>query len=377
MEIVHVAAECYPVAKVGGLGDVAGALPKYQAASGHLVKVVMPMYRTKFLYDNQWDLVYESKQQLGSHSFHYSIIKERTNKLGFELYLVDISNLLDREKVYGYDDDNERFISFQIAVCDWLTKSKQTPDIIHCHDHHSGLIPFMVKYCFAFNHNLAAVPTVFTIHNAQYQGWLGWDKYYYLPPYDSWRYGLLDWKDTINPMASAVKCAWRVTTVSPGYLDELMFSANGLENLLNAGLQLIWQTGKSFKPRAFEKNEQQSVSMNEFITQMEYAYAAADMVVARSGAMTVSELCVVKKPVLFVPYPYAAEDHQMVNAMKLVDKNAAMMVKDNEAINKIVPMIIKLAKDERKQDELKNNIAQLAIIDADNRIADEIIKAIR
>ena len=149
---------------------------------------------------------------------------------------------------------------------------------------------------------------------------------------------------------------------------------NGLENLLNAGLQLIWQTGKSFKPKTFEKNEKQSVWMNEFITQMEYAYAAADMVVARSGAMTVSELCVVKKPVLFVPYPYAAEDHQTVNAMKLVNKNAAMMVKDSEAINKIVPMIIELAKDERKQDELKNNIGQLAIPDADKRIADEIIK---
>src|ERR1051326_7795161 len=133
MEIIHVAAECYPVAKVGGLGDVVGALTKYQAASGHVAKVVMPMYRTKFLYENEWELVHEDSQFLGSHLFHYSIIKEKTDKLGFELYLVDINNLLDREKVYGYNDDNERFISFQIAVCDWLTKSKQTPDIIHCH----------------------------------------------------------------------------------------------------------------------------------------------------------------------------------------------------------------------------------------------------
>ena len=176
MEILHVSAECYPVAKAGGLGDVVGALPKYQNQLGHIAKVVMPMYKTKFLYENEWELVHEDNQFLGSYLFHYSIIKEKTDKLGFELYLVDINNLLDREKVYGYDDDNERFISFQIAVCDWLTKSKQAPDIIHCHDHHSGLIPFMIKYCFAFNHHLANVPTVFTIHNAQYQGWLGWDK---------------------------------------------------------------------------------------------------------------------------------------------------------------------------------------------------------
>ena len=82
---------------------------------------------------------------------------------------------------------------------------------------------------------------------------------------------------------------------------------------------------------------------------MEYAYAAADMVVSRSGAMTVAELCVVKKPVLFVPYPFAAEDHQTVNAKQLVNKNAALMVKDSEAMEKLVPMIIELAKDENKQ----------------------------
>ncbi len=81
---------------------------------------------------------------------------------------------------------------------------------------------------------------------------------------------------------------------------------------------------------------------------MEYAYAAADIVISRAGAMTVAELCVVKKPVLFVPYPFAAEDHQTVNAMKLVNKNAAMMVKDSEAKDKVVPMIIELAKDESK-----------------------------
>lgn len=231
MEIIHVSAECYPVAKVGGLGDVVGALPKYQAGLGHDVKVVMPMYRTKFLYENEWDLVHEGSQYLGSHWFHYSVIKEKTNKLGFDLYLLDINGLLDREKVYGYNDDNERFISFQTAVCDWLSKWTNKPDVIHCHDHHTGFIPFMMKYCFSFNQQLVNIPSVFTIHNAQYQGWLGWDKYYYLPTFDSWRWGLLDWKDTINPLASAVKCSWKVTTVSYSYLDELRYSANGLENL--------------------------------------------------------------------------------------------------------------------------------------------------
>ena len=239
MEIIHVAAECYPVAKAGGLGDVVGSLPKYQAELGHVAKVVMPMYRTKFLYQNEWELVHEGGQYLGSQWFHYSVIREKTNKLGFDLYLIDINGLLDRERIYGYDDDNERFIGFQIAFCDWLTKWQHLPNVIHCHDHQAGLIPFMVRHCHPFRQKLANVPTVFTVHNGQYQGWIGWDKYYYIPPYDSWNWGLLDWKNTINPMASAVKCAWKVTTVSYSYLDELKFSANGLENLFE------YEKGKS------------------------------------------------------------------------------------------------------------------------------------
>ena len=152
----------------------------------------------------------------------------------------------------------------------------------------------------------------------------------------------------------------------------------GLDELLDAGLQVIWQTGKPYAVKAKERaNEKTSVWINEFITQMEYAYAAADIVVSRSGAMTVAELCVAKKTVLFVPYPFASEDHQTVNAMQLVNKNAALMVKDSEASEKVVPMIIELAKDEKRQNELKNNIGKSAITDADRRIAEEVLKLIR
>ncbi|MGZ8554175.1 MAG: UDP-N-acetylglucosamine--N-acetylmuramyl-(pentapeptide) pyrophosphoryl-undecaprenol N-acetylglucosamine transferase, partial [Chitinophagaceae bacterium] len=152
----------------------------------------------------------------------------------------------------------------------------------------------------------------------------------------------------------------------------------GLDELLNAGLQLIWQTGKPYAAKAKEHTAgRSSVWVNEFITQMEYAYAAADIIVARAGAMTVAEICVVKKPVLFVPYPFAAEDHQTVNAMQLVNKNAAMMIKDGEAPGKLVPMTIQLAKDESRQLEMKINISALAVIDADKKIAGEILKAIR
>src|SRR6476646_5869453 len=159
MEIIHVSAECYPVAKAGGLGDVVGALPKYQVKAGHTAKVVMPMYRTKFLYQNDWSVDFKGSANMGNWFFDYTIIKEKSNKLGFDLYLVDINGLLDRDKIYGYHDDTERFMAFQIAVLNWLQSWQHKPDVIHCHDHHTALIPFMVKHCYPF-YRLSNIPTV-------------------------------------------------------------------------------------------------------------------------------------------------------------------------------------------------------------------------
>lgn len=151
----------------------------------------------------------------------------------------------------------------------------------------------------------------------------------------------------------------------------------GLDKLAEAGLQVIWQTGKPYAEKAKERAAgNAAVWANEFIAKMEYAYAAADVVVARSGAMTVAELCTAKKPALFVPYPFAAEDHQTVNAMQLVNKNAALMVKDSEAMQKLVFMAIELSMDTGKQEELKKNIAPLGITNADERIAEEILRLI-
>jgi starch synthase len=230
MEILHVTAECYPVAKAGGLGDVAGALPKYQQKMGHVAKLVMPMYRTKFLYDNQWEVTHKGGINMAQWQFDFTIIKETTNKLGFDLYLVDINGLLDRERIYSYDDDTERFTAFQIAVVSWLSAWQHHPDVVHVHDHHTALIPFMMQHCYAFNH-LATIPTVLTIHNAQYQGWMDWSKSNYLPAWDPWKWGLLDWNKNINPLAAGIKCATRVTTVSQSYLEEMRYDANGLEAL--------------------------------------------------------------------------------------------------------------------------------------------------
>ena len=231
MNLFHISAECFPVAKVGGLADVVGALPKYLNQLGHVAKVVIPGYDNKFTSENEFDTIHEGKLRMDWFEFSYTILKERTNKLGFELYLIAIPQLFDRPNVYSYDDDTERFTAFQIAFLNWLTETKQVPDVLHCHDHHTGLIPFMVQNCFNY-HDLKSVPTVLTIHNGQYQGWFGFDKLQYLPEFQASKLGFLEWNGVINPLASAIKCAWKVTTVSPSYLDEISHSANGLENLL-------------------------------------------------------------------------------------------------------------------------------------------------
>src|SRR5690606_14762565 len=116
------------------------------------------------------------------------------------------------------------------AVVDWLNKWEHKPDVVHVHDYHAGLVPFMMQNCFAYR-SLAGISTTLTIHNAQYQGWMDWDKSSYLPGYDSWQWGKLDWNNTINPLASGVKCAHKVTTVSNTYMEELRFNSNGLESL--------------------------------------------------------------------------------------------------------------------------------------------------
>lgn len=151
----------------------------------------------------------------------------------------------------------------------------------------------------------------------------------------------------------------------------------GLDLLLQYDIQLIWQTGKTeatrWKENALGK---EGVWVSEFITAMEYAYAAADIVISRAGAMAISELCVVQKPVVFVPYPFAAEDHQTANAKNLVKREAALMVKDSEAMEKVVPMVVGLAKDMKRRNNLKVAIGKYAVQNADEHIVKEILESI-
>ncbi|MBO9700248.1 MAG: undecaprenyldiphospho-muramoylpentapeptide beta-N-acetylglucosaminyltransferase [Sporocytophaga sp.] len=152
-----------------------------------------------------------------------------------------------------------------------------------------------------------------------------------------------------------------------------------IDELKASGVQVIWQTGKFYfqkmKEEAGQKNNP-DVKVLEFISRMDLAYAAADVVVSRAGALSISELCLVGKPSVLVPSPNVAEDHQTKNAMALVEKNAAIMVKDVEASEKMVPAALDLLKDLNKQKELSQNIKTLGKPDAAVNIAKEVIRII-
>lgn len=228
--IIHLSAECYPVAKVGGLGDVLGALPKYLQRAGLHTWVVMPWYNKPFVQQHEFEQVYTGNFQQGSRPLEIQVYREKEDVLGFGLYLIKIPGLLDRDEPYGYADESEQFMAFQHAFLHWITETGIVPDVVHCHDHHTGLVPFLMYNCERFA-ALRDTPTVGTVHNGQYQGWMDWNKAILLPPFDTWKWGLLDWDRVINPLGALIKCCTVFTTVSTGYLDELMTRANGLERL--------------------------------------------------------------------------------------------------------------------------------------------------
>ena len=144
-----------------------------------------------------------------------------------------------------------------------------------------------------------------------------------------------------------------------------------------APVQVIWQTGRYYEAemKQFLANyPTKNIWQGAFIERMDYAYAVADVVISRSGACTVSELCLAAKPTLFVPSPNVAEDHQTKNAQALVDKKAAKMVADSEAVDCAIDTALRMVVDESELTMLSKNIAKLAIVDSADRVAQEALK---
>ena len=152
--------------------------------------------------------------------------------------------------------------------------------------------------------------------------------------------------------------------------------AAGLEKLHEAGIQVVWQTGKGFFSQAKEavkKYESGGIKAHDFIQRMDLAYAVADLVVSRAGASSISELCLVHKPAIFVPSPNVAEDHQAKNAQALVNHKAALLVKDGEAREKLIGEVLGLAKDVERRAQMEVKMAALAVQNSADLIAAEVL----
>lgn len=150
-----------------------------------------------------------------------------------------------------------------------------------------------------------------------------------------------------------------------------------LDFFLENEIQLIWQTGNYYFETAIEATKNlnnRQIKTIEFIDRMDYAYAVADVIISRAGAIAISEICAVGKPTIFIPLPTAAEDHQKKNALSMVEKEAALLIENNEAINQLGKAAIDLIKNEKQLMALSINLKKLAITNADERIVDEIFK---
>ncbi|MDI6048732.1 undecaprenyldiphospho-muramoylpentapeptide beta-N-acetylglucosaminyltransferase [Flavobacterium sp. XS2P24] len=149
-----------------------------------------------------------------------------------------------------------------------------------------------------------------------------------------------------------------------------------LANMLSQNVQVIWQCGKLYL-EDYKKYNSANVQVVAFIERMDLVYAAADVVISRAGASSVSELCIVGKPVIFIPSPNVAEDHQTKNAQAIVDKKGALMLKESELESQFSLVFEVLLKDQGKQNQLSENIKLLAMPEATKQIVDEIVKLIR
>ncbi len=151
-----------------------------------------------------------------------------------------------------------------------------------------------------------------------------------------------------------------------------------LDDIEKSGVQVIWQTGKYYNASIMEKmkahKEMPMVKVLDFITDMGAAYKAADLVISRAGASSISEFCLIGKPVILVPSPNVAEDHQTKNAMALVTRDAALMVRDADAASEVIKLAIDTVHDEKKLSNMAENIKKLALPASADIIADEVLK---
>ncbi len=233
MKVLFATSEAYPFAMSGGLADVAGALPKALRKRFVGCRIILPLYGTiseemrqkmTFLCNITVPVAWR-RQYCGVFEAHLD---------GVIYYFIDNQYYFKRDGLYGYYDDAERFAFFSRAVLEVLPLIDFQPDIIHCNDWQTALIPVYMDAFYKQNEFYQNMKTVFTIHNIQYQGKYGYDLYNDVIGLPVERFGILQYGDCINLMKGAIQCADKITTVSPTYAREILdpYYSHGLDGIL-------------------------------------------------------------------------------------------------------------------------------------------------
>ena len=234
MKTLFVAAECAPFFKTGGLGDVAGALPKALKEKGTDIKVVLPFF-TKMpqRYKDQLQDLFSYDVYVGWRKQYCGVKYLQMN--GIDYYFLDNLYYFDRPELYGYFDDGERFAFYQQAVIELMEKIDFIPDVMHLNDYHTSFIPCLLKEKYRWIQKFSKIRTVLTIHNIEFQGQYDRGILYDLFGMGSERYddGSIRFNDCVNFMKAGILYADRVTTVSPSYAEEIKTPEFG------AGLDVI------------------------------------------------------------------------------------------------------------------------------------------
>ena len=241
LNVCFVASEIAPLAKTGGLADVAGVLPRHLHALGHDVRVFMPLYSSigiSALHGTPVETARHVELQLGPHRYWYTLIESRLPNSSVPLYLVHCPEVYDRPSIYTSGvDEHLRFLVLQRAALDGCQRMQFAPDVVHCNDWHTALMPLLLKSVYAWDNLFAATRSVLSIHNIGYQGIFDASKIYDI---GSDVRSLVSWETLIgggfNWLREGVRHADRVTTVSPTYAQEICtpIGGNGLDGALRA-----------------------------------------------------------------------------------------------------------------------------------------------
>ena len=237
VRVLYVTSEAAPFCKTGGLADVAGSLPPALAAEGEQVAVMLPLYqRVKEKFGEQMSFVKWTYVRLGWRSIYCGLF--RMERDGVIWYFVDNEQYFRRPELYGYYDDGERFAFFSRCVVELLPSLDFWPEVVHCNDWQTALVPIYLKDDGVRDERLRSIRTVLTVHNIEYQGRYGKDTLGDLFGLDHgwWDDGTIAMDGDVNLLKGALLMADAVTAVSPTYAQELKYSyfAHGMESVMNA-----------------------------------------------------------------------------------------------------------------------------------------------